>query len=99
MNIQDVPNAFKDVDGGWSSPCACQRPRAARATVHAGRGRTAEQPPGLLSARVHQVELEPKVPINSSYTLKITSKNFVIRVGHGVLLRCGPIVDPLLFYS
>lgn len=51
------------------------------------------------AARVHQVQLEPKVPSNSSYTLKITSKNFVIRVGHGVLLRCGPIVDPLLFYS
>lgn len=56
-------------------------------------------PWGWLGRAFRRVELQLKVPSNISYTFKITYKNFVIRVGHGVLLRCGPIVDPLLFYS
>lgn len=56
-------------------------------------------PQGCLGHVFRRVELELKVPSNTFYALKITYKNFVLRVGRGMLLRCGPIVDPLLFYS
>lgn len=56
-------------------------------------------PQGCLGYAFRRVELELKVPSNTFYTLKITYKNFVLRVRCGMLLRRGPIVDPLLFCS